>query len=549
MKLDAELLTSVAVDRSSAGELGATISAHGLYNAFQFVLRLSPAVHRALGDQPFGVVTSGHISFERVQAFSTYLHETVHWWQHIGSTYGLMRSLSYPSQAHANYTHLKRLLQKTGFKKSVRKLAASLSDGASTPETPSGLANIIVNNHFDLGAYRNLTYNRTEAMMTAEDPMFESVGHAYEMTYANNVLALAAVADREFRVFQHPKEWEAPFRALRKSRQQGFYYGSPVEVWPVGAHEILEGQACFIQLQYLAFASGGRLGWQDFRDLGMLHGVYEQAFVSFLKDTGLPWPPAVDHPTVGLFLLICDMAINPGAGFPHALNWEFRSFISDVDPGVRFTTLSTMVRLKLPSVADAIREYSRQEYEQVTKDLTKVLLIDSPLEIASTCSKWAQDNGALASLMQEYKTFNYQPINLPVRVLFSHFLAFMRDKLHRPEFFCWPGAWMAGARVDEHAATLFERHQALFVDKEEGYGIFPRQHTDRDELVVHNVFEAFYAVNITYDMTNQWISHPGPFTYKYRWLADHGSHDEIKSFADRHFVSVYGAHPDNAELL
>jgi hypothetical protein len=93
----------------------------------------------------------------------------------------------------------------------------------------------------------------------------------------------AATVDPEFRVLQHPKEWEEPFGTLRQSKEDGFYYGSRIELWPLGAHQILEGQACFGQLQYLAFASGGRLSWDDFRGFGMLHGVYAKAFETFLK--------------------------------------------------------------------------------------------------------------------------------------------------------------------------------------------------------------------------------------------------------------------------
>ena len=46
-----------------------------------------------------------HGLIDRAQAFSTLLHETVHWWQHVGSTYGLMLSLTYPTQLHGNYNH------------------------------------------------------------------------------------------------------------------------------------------------------------------------------------------------------------------------------------------------------------------------------------------------------------------------------------------------------------------------------------------------------------------------------------------------------------
>jgi hypothetical protein len=532
---------------AASGGLSATLNAHGLYNAFQFVLRLSPAVHQKISELPAGIVSSHEIGFDGAQAFSTYLHETIHWWQHVGSAHGLMRSLSYPTQAHGNYKHLKEMLAKIGFKKSIRELATKLPAPGGIG-TLGGLANTIVNNHFDFDAFLRLTFNQATARSAIGDPYFDCIGHAYAMTYGNNIVVLAATVDPDFRVLQHPKEWEEPFRALRQSKEKGFYYGSRIELWPLGAHEILEGQACFGQLQYLAFASGGRLSWDDFRAFGMLHGVYAKAFETFLKVAELEWPATLDHPIVGLFLLICDMAINPGAGFPFPLT-HFATFITDTDPGTRFVMLSKLVRLKCPRVVTAIRNYSRTEYVEVTEQLAAALIVESPLAIASIFSHWVQTDGPLVPLMEEYRSFDYGPINLPVRLLFSHFLAFMRDKFATPEFFCWPGAWMAGTRVSEQGRILLNRHAAPFVDKQDDDGIFPRLYPDRDEKFVEDTFYSFYAYNITYDLTNQWITQSGPFTYDYRWFSQSGTHEIIKDFAARHFLDAYGVHPDTVELL
>jgi hypothetical protein len=164
-------------------------------------------------------------------------------------------------------------------------------------------------------------------------------------------------------------------------------------------------------------------------------------------------------------------------------------------------------------------------------------------------SCWARDDGPLASLMEEYRSFDYGSINLPVRMLFSHFLAFMQDKLTTPELFCWPGAWTVGTRVSEQGLTLFNRHAAPFVDKQDDDGIFPRLYTDRDEKLVKDVFYSFYALNITYDLTNQWITQSGPFTYDYRWFSQAGTREELKDFAARHFLQAYGVHPDAVKLL
>ena len=121
MNLDPQLLSSANQMPIASADLSATLNAHGLYNAFQFVLRLSPAVHQKISELPAGIVSSREIGFDGAQAFSTYLHETIHWWQHAGSTYGLMRSLSYPTQAHSNSKYLKELITKIGFKKPLNR--------------------------------------------------------------------------------------------------------------------------------------------------------------------------------------------------------------------------------------------------------------------------------------------------------------------------------------------------------------------------------------------------------------------------------------------
>jgi hypothetical protein len=80
--LDPQLLSRADLIPTETGDLSATLNAHGLYNAFQFVLRLSPAVHQKLSElSALSIVSSREIDFARVQAFSIYLHETIHWWQ------------------------------------------------------------------------------------------------------------------------------------------------------------------------------------------------------------------------------------------------------------------------------------------------------------------------------------------------------------------------------------------------------------------------------------------------------------------------------------
>jgi len=513
-----------------------------------FVLRLSPLVHQALSTLPAaGIHSSGEIGFDRAQAFSTYLHETIHWWQHIGSTYGLMSSLSYPTRAHVNHRHINKLVSLGALKKSVLKTASMDQGEASTPETVSGLANIIVNNHFDLNAFSRFAFSQDFAMATAQNKMFESLGHAIHMTIGQNLLTVAAAVDQDFAALPDPRSWDEAYRKLREDKVEGFFYGSRVAIWPVGAREIMEGQACFSQMQYLHFASRGNLEWDAFRKLGMLHGVYELAFKEFLIRMEIDWPQSINDPAVALFLLVCDMAINPGAGLPFDPFPLYESLIDDTLPGIRFTTMTVTIRREFPQLLHAITAYSRSEYEAVSEQISAAVWIPSPLQIAARCKNWA--DGPLSSLMEEYRTYHYGRVNHAVRVLFSHFLAFNRDKWAMPEFFCWPGAWMTGHNLSQKITDLFERHGALFVDRETDSGIYPRMRNGYSEDAVQKMFDDFYAANVLYEMTDQLIAKPGPFDYKYDWLKPSATTAEFKDFADSHFRAAYGVAPDEIPVL
>lgn len=546
MRLNTKLLSSVPLPGGSM-TFRATMRARGEYMPLAYVLRLSPLVHQALDTiSQTGIVKSSEIGLDGAQAFSTYLHETIHWWQHIGSTYGLMCSLSYPSRAHGNLSHIRKLVSLGVLKKSVFEMALKAT-GPSTPETTQGLANIILNNHFDLSAFSRFSYSQTSAKVVLENPLFQNVGHAINMTYGHNLFAMAAAVDREFVIFPDPRTWGSALRELESTRTEGFYYGSRVGLWPLGALEIMEGQACFSQIQFLHFASGGQFEWDVFRDLGILHGVYEEAFKQFLFYSEIDWPSSVHDPVVALFLLICDMAINPGSGFPFDPFPHFESFIDDTMPGNRFATMSRTIRRECPELLGAIKHYSRDEYEAVSEKISAAMWIPSPLQVASRCDSWAR--GPLSTLMKEYRTYEYQPTNHAIRVLLSHFLAFAQDKLMTPEVFCWPGAWMAGDRLSNSVVDLFERQGALFVDREADSGIYPRMRKGYSEAAIQKMFDTFYAAVVTYEMTDQLIVRPGPFEYKYDWLKPSASQEEFERFAGMQFETVYGVAPDKIEMV
>lgn len=240
----------------------------------------------------------------------------------------------------------------------------------------------------------------------------------------------------------------------------------------MGLWEVLEDQARLVQLQYLHFGSGGRFGWEDARDMGMLGTMYSKAFETFLHLTDSEWPAEISSPLVGLFLAVCDMTINPGEGFPLPLTSP-STFITDNDPGMRIMFLCRMIALKAPRLKNLVKEYSAEEYLEVTEQLSKLLLTPSPMAIAHAVVKWSEEQNAMISLMKEEEAFQFSPMDMPARLLLSRYIVFNRDKVRRPEFMCWPGAWMAGERAETSGKEILDRNMALLVDREDDNGIFP----------------------------------------------------------------------------
>ncbi len=550
MSWDRSLLTTLDESVTAPEELRGCINAHGLYHRVQFVLRLSPEVHRKLAGTPLGILDSSQVTSEQVQAFSTFLHETIHWWQHIGSTAGLILSLSNPVQSHGNFTHLKTFLREIGPKKSILKFATDNKSDDRGSETGSQATNIIVNNYKDVSFFQIIATmpDLIRKWGIGDDPLFENIGHSYYITYANTLRMLIQQFDPDCTFLPDPRKWEPEFAALKKKKEEGFYLGSPISIPPVGLWEIFEGQARFVQLQYLHFGSGGKFNWDDARASGMFAPEYLAAFEMFLKLTESEWPDKIDSPLVALFLAVCDMTLNAGEGFPLPLVHP-PSFITDNDPGMRFTFLCRMIALKAPHLKTVVNNYSKDEYVQVTEELCAHLHTPPPLKIAQAVTAWSQTQDTLVALMEEDRIFRFSKIDMPVRLLFARYITFNRDKAKYPEILCWPGAWLAGKRVSADGEAIFQRNCALFVDKEDDDGIFPVELPGRDPAIVHETFNQFYGWIVNYDLITQWIVEEGPFTYNYEWLSKAHDPADVKDWVANGFKHIFGVHPDDLEIL
>ena len=546
---DRSLLATFEERATSPHELRACINSHGLYNRVQFVLRLSPVVHQKLAGSSVQIIEASQVPFDKVQAFSTLLHETIHWWQHMGSTAGLLLSLGGPVQIHSSFPQLQTFLREIGPKKSILKFASTNNSTRSSPEAMRA-TNAIINNYKDVSFFQTIATrpDLIKKRNIGADPLFESVGHSYYITYSSTLHLLAQLFDPQFTFLPDARTWESDFAILRDKRLEGHYHGSPIRLPPLGLREIFEGQARFAQLQYLHFGSGGKFDWEDAYISGMLNAEYVDGFEVFLKLSDSEYPDSIHSPAVGLFMIVCDIAMNAGEGFPLPL-LSPPTFINDNDPGMRFTFLCRMIALKAPHLKTAIRNYSQEEYILVTEQLCGYLQTPTPLEIAGTVANWSNSKDKLKALMEEDRVFRFSEANMPLRLLFARYLTYNRDKVRYPEILCWPGAWMAGERASRDVETIWHRNQALFVDKEDDDGIFPIYVRGRDHHNVYEMFNQFYDWIVSYDLLSQWIVEEGPFEYNYRWLSTTHEPNKMKGWAAESFARSLGVHPNEFEIL
>lgn len=548
MQLNRSLLTSFDEEERHASDHGGDLSARGSYNTLDFVVRLRRDVHLALESLGSDLDFKRVHTFEQVQAFSTYLHETVHWWQHIGTTAGLMLSFLQPAHAHMNRRHLDELLRRFGPVKPLLSLAEQLLDG----DKQDGTLNAVLNNWHDLEFFRRLALDPVgQVEFVAGQPYFHSVGHSYQMAIGATSWLIGATLDPDYKVLPHPKNWEPAMAELRESKEEGFYRGSPIDVPMLGLKHIFEGQARFAQIQYLYCGSGRELSWQDLRTLGMLDGVYVYAFKTFLELVDKEWPETIEDPLVGLFLLICDLSLSPSEGLflpmtdPSSLIWS-------TDPGWRFMFLCRIAKNKGEEILGSIVDYSASDYWRVSESLSLALLSPSPRTLAETIVDWAERHEAWSAVASEAKSFDFQLGNYAVRVLLSRFVQFQRDKLVSPQFFCWPGMCMASDQQIADPAVvlqLFSEHEALFLNKADDLDVFPRLVKGVDESKLQGLVHDFYAWVTMYEFTRQWLVESGDFEYDFGWLSSKFSASEMNDWVDHSFKLATGAAPDDFKVI
>lgn len=515
----------------------------GLYHSTQYVLRLSYQVHNLV--ESAANKKNGGVTHEELQAYSTYIHETVHWWQHIGSTIGFIMSMCYPAEAHSNLEHLQQLAKSKNAKKPLRSWAESeMRNGKDHRDKDVAAANAAVNNSLDIAFYRTLMMG-VRIENTVATQYFESTGHSFRIAYDTAINTLRAVFDPEAVFLPNPDDWNDGLKDLEEKEVTGYYYGSPIPRYPIKGLDIIEGQARFIQLQFLYFATGERIQFDQFEKENYLLDEYGDAFRFFLENTSSKTPKTMGDPIVSLFLLVCDISLNPVSGFPKPVT-NIESFIYHLDCSYRFMSLCNAVKAN-PYLKSHIKECSSKEYLEVSQLLVAHCGFEHPYDLPQLVKKWKDEQKIISELLEGHENSHYSEGNSVVKILFANFLSFNLDKLKCPEFFCWTGKHLArksgGSHLDGGYEKVWLRNLSLFTDSADEQTIVPRLFPWKSEENIKKAFNDFYGENMMSFMGSQWVVQDGKFNYDFSWLTEQTDEDVIENKVKSVFEALYGINP------
>ena len=511
----------------------------GSYSTTQFVVRFRDDIRTAL--------RSRESDFETIQANSTSIHENIHWWQHIGSNFGFLFSLAYPAFAHTSKQNLDNIISQGLTYKSILKFDKEYyqKNGKSDIED----INIILNNYHDLEYAKEFALDNKNIKKIKEDRrFFLNIGHCYHVLWDSTINIIASTIDPKYHFLPNPNNWIENFELLTEKKIPGFVVDAPSVISYIGIKAIYEGQAMFNQMQYLTVALNKDLTYSNFEDVGMLHGVYIEAFELFLNITGLRKPINLLDPIVGLFLLVCDLSINPNNGFPLEI-YDFEKFIIKNDPGIRFTLITAFIAKNIEKYIGKLNSYSKEEYIYLSKELSEGINCSCPYESINIVLEWSKSKEVEQVLHEEIE-MKFSNENFPIRLMFSKYYRFQEDKFKYPNVLCWFGyhATSQNPNLDfKIVDSLYKKHHALFIDDYDGE-IKPTIFENRTEENIKNTFNKFYEFNILYDLILKWIYEEGEFKFDYKWLANERSASFIP-FVKEGFKKQFGISLDDISVL
>lgn len=139
---------------------------------------------------------------------------------------------------------------------------------------------------------------------------------------------------------------------------------------------------------------------------------------------------------ISIFLVICDLAINPGVAFPLDVGHE-ESFFFEAIPGLRFYDLCHAAKeLIAIDPKFTVCNHSKSEYYYIANTLCDKLCYNNPIEIIDEVLSWAQRYESIRNIQDEEKLILSAKNYCQFVFFCQNSFSFVRIKKNHPEFFC-----------------------------------------------------------------------------------------------------------------
>jgi hypothetical protein len=447
-----------------------------------------------------------------LRAFSTYLHETIHWWQHISTTAGFVHALSTASQASATIAYLSQA--GPAFPKPLTSVDLdSLSVNhpirlavARWTEIEYGVSSLSVPRRFNILLQQG-----------AGSSFYESLGHTLLLFQISTVAALARSFDPGYAGLPDATRW-IPFYDEFVRSQNTFFVPNQLIDLPLGMHHIMEGQARMSELQFRSLTVNS-MSISEAMNLNWLVGDYGVAFEQFLRYAELTQPDDFDDPVVSMFLLLCDIALNPSSGYPEPINPR-RDFVRDFHPGIRFLRLCQQIK-RDKSLIKSVNRLSYDAYIKISQRLCERLDWLDPVAVGEKCLDAGQRMSGYQTLEEQAERCDFGIEDVPLRFYMSRHLEFLDLRTQCPHFYCWPGRYLAFTEKESDTAPYFNEmltwSMPPFVTSSATSGVQATNIARGNEEARSKFTGHYFATQVCYDMIRQWISNPGDFAFKYNW--------------------------------
>jgi len=239
--------------------------------------------------------------------------------------------------------------------------------------------------------------------------------------------------DDEQNIFPNSdSQWEWKYDDVN-GEVPNFIYGEPSYLPNIGLKHISEGQARFFELVFLNDTIG--LDWEEFEDKNLLGKDYMEAFELFLEVTDQSRPKSINSRLVHIFLVICDIALNPSIGFIDEIE-DFRKLCYDFHPGWRFIR-ATQALAKNYNFFDKISNFDNDDYNHISNLISLICGWKSLGKVFSDINYMGNALRNNDSLSQESKFEVRYGLELPISVIVNRFFKFVKRKSESSIRYCW----------------------------------------------------------------------------------------------------------------